>query len=91
MNGNEFVASAEHSEAVSDEGTLKLEHVNERHRGEFKCVATNSLGSDERRFTVNVHTAPIIADGDGTSVFSFSVQIGTIKTLEYLHYFSIKV
>uniref|UniRef100_A0A915CT19 Ig-like domain-containing protein n=1 Tax=Ditylenchus dipsaci TaxID=166011 RepID=A0A915CT19_9BILA len=61
LNGQEF------EDAVLDEdNALILDEVSDKHRGEFKCVATNALGSQERTVTVTVHTAPVIEGSGGT-------------------------
>jgi len=64
---------------VETDGALVLDNVEEKHRGKFKCVASNELGQDERSVSVTVHTAPII-DGSGvvktvTSAVNDSVQL----------------
>jgi hypothetical protein len=56
-------ASWDEDDAGARGGTLRLDAVSDRHRGLFRCVATNPLGTAERRFQLNVHTAPVIDDG----------------------------
>uniref|UniRef100_A0AC34FXM2 Ig-like domain-containing protein n=1 Tax=Panagrolaimus sp. ES5 TaxID=591445 RepID=A0AC34FXM2_9BILA len=46
------------------EGSLIMDNINLNHRGEYKCVATNDVGSDEISMNLTVHTIPII-DGSG--------------------------
>ncbi|VDM60006.1 unnamed protein product [Angiostrongylus costaricensis] len=49
---------------VDENGALTIDNVEEIHRGQLKCVASNDAGEDERVVTLTVHTAPII-DGSG--------------------------
>ncbi|KAJ1352355.1 hypothetical protein KIN20_008678 [Parelaphostrongylus tenuis] len=52
---------------VDENGALNIDNVEEIHRGQLKCVASNDAGEDERVVTLTVHTAPII-DGSGQTI-----------------------
>ncbi|VDK83743.1 unnamed protein product, partial [Litomosoides sigmodontis] len=45
---------------IAEDGSLTIESVEEKHRGQFKCVASNNIGKDEKTITLTVHTAPTI-------------------------------
>ncbi|KAM3729106.1 Hemicentin-1 [Dirofilaria immitis] len=49
---------------INEDGSLTIESVDELHRGQFKCVATNNFGRDEKTITLTVHTTPIIEGSD---------------------------
>jgi hypothetical protein len=50
--------------SISEDGSLTIQTASDAHRGQFKCVAKNNVGSDERSVALTVHTAPVI-DGSG--------------------------
>lgn len=56
---------------VSEDSALIIEKIDASHRGEFKCVAENELGTAEHVITLTVHTAPII-EGSGTVKNTYS-------------------
>ncbi|WKY14387.1 hypothetical protein Q1695_000159 [Nippostrongylus brasiliensis] len=62
LNGEEFEEGF-----VDEDGSLTIDYVEETHRGQLKCVASNEVGKDERVVTLTVHTAPII-DGSGETI-----------------------
>lgn len=59
LNGEEFTGGY-----VDEDGSLTIENAGELHRGQFKCVASNDVGKDEKVVTLTVHTAPTI-EGSG--------------------------
>lgn len=61
-----FLNNKEFNDGIlNDDGTLIIEHIGAAHRGDFKCIAENELGSSEHTITLKVHIAPII-EGSGT-------------------------
>lgn len=59
---------------VDSEGSLIMDNIDERHKGEYKCVATNDVGSDEMSMNLTIHTAPIIEGDDIPKTFVVSVN-----------------
>uniref|UniRef100_A0A914ZAD9 Ig-like domain-containing protein n=1 Tax=Panagrolaimus superbus TaxID=310955 RepID=A0A914ZAD9_9BILA len=51
-------------EIDQNDGSLIMDDITLNHRGEYKCIATNDVGSDEISMNLTVHTIPII-DGSG--------------------------
>uniref|UniRef100_A0A0M3KE33 Ig-like domain-containing protein n=1 Tax=Anisakis simplex TaxID=6269 RepID=A0A0M3KE33_ANISI len=52
---------------INEDGSLTILNASESHRGHFKCVAENEVGSDERIIILTVHTAPTI-EGSGQEI-----------------------
>ncbi|OZC05581.1 immunoglobulin domain protein, partial [Onchocerca flexuosa] len=69
LNGEEFKDGY-----VDEDGSLIIESVHELHRGQFKCVATNNVGKDEKLITLTVHTVPIIEGSDQLKVVTTNVN-----------------
>uniref|UniRef100_A0A0R3RPN4 Hemicentin-1-like n=1 Tax=Elaeophora elaphi TaxID=1147741 RepID=A0A0R3RPN4_9BILA len=59
---------------IAEDGSLTIERVKEQHRGQFKCVASNSVGKDEKLITLTVHTAPTIEGSDKLKVLITNVN-----------------
>ena len=53
---------------IDSSGSLIIDDIDERHKGDYKCVATNPSGKDEITMSVTVHTAPVIDDVSKTLV-----------------------
>uniref|UniRef100_A0A1I8F0W4 Ig-like domain-containing protein n=2 Tax=Wuchereria bancrofti TaxID=6293 RepID=A0A1I8F0W4_WUCBA len=51
--------------------TLPCEEI---HRGQFKCIATNNIGMDEKTITLTVHTAPTIEGSDQLKIIITNVN-----------------
>ncbi|CAG9531886.1 unnamed protein product [Cercopithifilaria johnstoni] len=69
LNGKEFKNGL-----IDKNGSLTIEKVEEQHRGQFKCVASNDIGKDEKVITLTVHTAPIIEGSDQLKVLITNVN-----------------
>jgi hypothetical protein len=54
--------------------------MNETNRGIYKCLATNPIGMDERKFLVAIHVAPTI-DSTGLAKTRHAI-VGQTVTLE---------
>ncbi|KJH48754.1 immunoglobulin I-set domain protein [Dictyocaulus viviparus] len=63
---------------IDENGALLIENVQETHRGQLKCVASNEAGEDERLVTLTVHTAPVI-DGSGQTINKIALVNETIS------------
>lgn len=66
LNGEEYKDGH-----IDEDGSLTIENTDEKHRGKFKCVASNDVGKDERIVTLTVHTAPTI-EGSGQVILKIS-------------------
>ncbi|VBB32471.1 unnamed protein product, partial [Acanthocheilonema viteae] len=69
LNGKEFKDGH-----IAKDGSLTIEKVDEQHRGQFKCVASNNIGKDEKVITLTVHTAPTIEGSDQLKVVITNVN-----------------
>uniref|UniRef100_A0A7E4ZRG5 Immunoglobulin I-set domain protein n=1 Tax=Panagrellus redivivus TaxID=6233 RepID=A0A7E4ZRG5_PANRE len=49
---------------IDSSGSLIIDNITEEHKGEYRCIARNSVGTDESAANVTVHTAPIIDGSD---------------------------
>lgn len=70
MNGEEFKDGH-----IAKDGSLTIENVEELHRGQFKCVASNNIGKDEKTITLTIHTAPTIEGSDQVCVLFYYHQM----------------
>uniref|UniRef100_A0AC34PXJ3 Ig-like domain-containing protein n=1 Tax=Panagrolaimus sp. JU765 TaxID=591449 RepID=A0AC34PXJ3_9BILA len=73
LNGRPAPGTVDHS------GSLVIDNINERHTGEYTCVATNFVGKDEITMTVTVHTPPVI---DGSDLPK-SLVVNVNETIEF--------
>ncbi|KAE9555394.1 hypothetical protein FO519_001406 [Halicephalobus sp. NKZ332] len=55
---------------IDSSGSLIIDDIDDRHQGNYKCVASNPSGKDEITMSVTVHTAPVIDDVSKTFVFN---------------------
>uniref|UniRef100_A0A183D0C0 Ig-like domain-containing protein n=1 Tax=Gongylonema pulchrum TaxID=637853 RepID=A0A183D0C0_9BILA len=63
---------------VDEDGSLTIESADDLHRGQFKCVASNDVGKDEKVVTLTVHTAPTIEGSGQLKVITTNVNTSVL-------------